>query len=147
MPKYELTGTVRLLHDTQTFASGFAKREFVVETDGKYPQLIKLECVKDNVAKLDKLRVNDVVNVSFDIRGSEYKDRHYVNLVAWKVEATGQTAQPDENSQRNPMGGVDRTANEARKQPAGQQRDNSATDGPDDSDDIPFNRKPAPFQP
>lgn len=30
---------------------------------------------------------------------------------------------------------------------APQQRDNSASDGPDDSDDIPFLRNPAPFQP
>lgn len=131
MPKYELTGAVRLLHDTQTFASGFAKREFVVETGDKYPQLIKLECVKDGVKHLDAIRVDDVVNVSFDIRGSEYKERHYVNLVAWKVEATGEKAQPTE---RNPMGGVDRTAQEARK-PAQSQ----ASQADDDSDDsIPF---------
>ncbi len=133
MPKYELAGTVRLLHDPQTFASGFTKREFVVETDGKYPQLIKLECVKDRVADLDKLRLGDVVNVSFDIRGSEYKERHYVNLVAWKVEATGESEPPDQHSRRNPMGGVDRTAQEARKQPSG-------TTQPDDEEDqeIPF---------
>ena len=43
---------------------------------------------------------------------------------------------------RNPMGGVDRTASEAMVK-----RDNGAADGPDDADDIPFNRKPAPFQP
>jgi len=65
MSKYELTGAVRLINDTQTFSSGFAKREFVVETeDGKYPQLIKLECVKDRVKHLDGVRVNDVVNVN-----------------------------------------------------------------------------------
>jgi len=39
---------------------------------------------------------------------------------------------------RNQYGGTDRTAQEARKQSAGQERDNSAADGPDDSDDIPF---------
>jgi hypothetical protein len=95
--KYELTGAVRLIHDTQTFASGFTKREFVVETeDGKYPQLIKLELVKDSVKHLDGIRVNDVVNVSFNIRGSEYNGKHYVNLVAWKLTSTGETAQPSQ---------------------------------------------------
>jgi len=133
MPKYELTGAVRILHDPQTFASGFTKREFVVETGGKYPQLIKLECVKDRVADLDKVRVNDVVNVSFDIRGSEYKERHYVNLVAWKVEATGETVQPDQHSKRNPMGGTDRTAQEAMGQAGTTQEDDEDSLG-----DIPF---------
>jgi hypothetical protein len=97
--KYELTGAVRLIHDTQTFASGFTKREFVVETeDGKYPQLIKLELVKDSVKHLDGIKVNDVVNVSFNIRGSEYNGKHYVNLVAWKLTATGETAQPSQST-------------------------------------------------
>jgi hypothetical protein len=150
MPKYELTGAVRLITDTQTFASGFTKREFVVETeDGKYPQLIKLEVVKDNVAKLDKVSINDVVNVSFDIRGSEYKERHYVNLVAWKVTATGETAQPTATGP-----GRDVPASEAMRKPASQHQaakqdgyapDNSAND--EVGDEIPFSRKPAPFQP
>ena len=142
MAKYELTGAVRLIHPTQTFSSGFAKREFVVETDGKFPQLIKLEVVKDKTTELDKLRINDVVNVSFDIRGSEYKERHYVNLVAWKVETTGETnGDTDQHSRRNPMGGTDRTAQEALGK-----RDNSAVE-PDDFEEIPFARKPAIFQP
>lgn len=91
MPKYEMTGAVRAILDLQTFASGFSKREFVIETRDKYPQMIKLECVKDKTQELEKIQVGDVVDVSFDIRGSEYKDRFYVNLVAWKIEATGET--------------------------------------------------------
>jgi len=150
MSKYELTGAVRLIHDPQTFASGFTKREFVVETeDGKYPQLIKLECVKDGVKHLDSIRVNDVVEVCFDIRGSEFKERHYVNLVAWKVTATGETAQPTATGP-----GRDVPASEAMRKPAGQHQaakqdgyapDNSAND--EVEDDVPFARKPAPFQP
>lgn len=95
MPKYQATGAIRHIHDTQTFASGFAKREFVIETgEDKYPQLIKFELVKDKCSHLDKLVLGDVVEVSFDIRGSEYKERFYVNLVAWKVEATGERSEP-----------------------------------------------------
>jgi hypothetical protein len=128
--KYELTGAVRLIHDTQTFASGFTKREFVVETeDGKYPQLIKLELVKDSVKHLDGIRVNDVVNVSFNIRGSEYNGKHYVNLVAWKLTSTGETAQPSQLT--GP--GRDVPASEAVRKSA------QATQ-PDDEevDDVPF---------
>jgi hypothetical protein len=49
-------------------------------------------------------------------------------------------SQPDQHSRRNPMGGVDRTASEAMGK-----RDNGAND--EVEDDVPFNRKPAPFQP
>ena len=86
--KFELEGTLKHLFDTQTFASGFSKREFVVEVpDGKFPQLIKFECVKDKIAMLDGLKPGDEVQVAFDIRGSEYKERFYVNLTAWILRA------------------------------------------------------------
>ena len=40
---YQLNGTIKLIYDTQTFPSGFSKREFVVTTDDKFPQDIKLD--------------------------------------------------------------------------------------------------------
>lgn len=87
---FELEGTVKLISEIQTFASGFSKREFVVEVeDGKYPQEIKFECVKDKTALTDGLSEGDAVKVTFDIRGNEYNGRHYVNLNAWKLEKVG----------------------------------------------------------
>lgn len=87
MPSYDLTGTVKLVMDQQTFNSGFTKREFVVTTDDdRYPQDIKLECVKDKVSLLDNVQAGQRVNVTFDLRGNEYNDRFYVNLTAWKLE-------------------------------------------------------------
>ena len=83
---FEIEGTVKVLLDLQKFDSGFTKREFVVEVeDGKFPQMIKFECIKDKTSLLDKLSVGDSVKVHFDIRGNEYKGRYYVNLNAWKI--------------------------------------------------------------
>jgi hypothetical protein len=43
---FELEGTVKVINEIQTFASGFSKREFVVEVeDGKFPQSINFYCV------------------------------------------------------------------------------------------------------
>jgi len=82
------------MFETQTFASGFAKREFVIETnEGKYPQMLKFECVKDKCALLDRFQVGQSVVINFDVRGSEYKERFYVNLLAWKIEAGGNPPQ------------------------------------------------------
>ena len=45
---YELQGTIKVIMDPQTFPSGFSKREFVVTVpDGRFPQDIKLTCVKE----------------------------------------------------------------------------------------------------
>ncbi|WPJ98022.1 DUF3127 domain-containing protein [Coraliomargarita algicola] len=87
---YELTGTVKEIFDEKTFGSGFNVREFVVTTDAdKYPQDICLQCVKEKVEMVNKLNKGEKVKVSFDLRGREYQGRYFVNLNAWKVEATG----------------------------------------------------------
>ena len=93
MPTYDLEGTVKVIMDPQTFASGFSKREFVVTTeDGKFPQDIKLECLKEKAELLNDLQEGDAVKVTFDLRGNEYKDRYFVNLTAWRVEKQGAAA-------------------------------------------------------
>lgn len=85
---YDLTGTVKLIQDEQTFGSGFKKREMVVTVeDGKYPQEINLEFVQDKVSLLDALQVGQKVTVTFDIRGREYNGRYFNNLQGWKIEA------------------------------------------------------------
>ena len=90
---YELVGKIKLINETQSFPSGFMKREFVVTTaHDKYPQDIKFEIVKDKCGLLDQFEPEQEVQVSFDIRGNEYNGRYYVNLSCWKIQATGDGA-------------------------------------------------------
>ncbi len=122
---YEASGTLKLILDTQTFASGFSKREFVITTDhDKYPQELKFEVVKDRCALLDDFKVGQAVRLNFDIRGNEYNGKYYVNLSCWKIQAAdgGESAAP------------------ARQQGGGS-AEPSASDLRNDSDfddDIPF---------
>ena len=92
---YELTGTIKVIMDTQTFDSGFSKREFVVTTaDSKYPQDIKFEMIKDKGAVLDAFGEGQEVKVTFDVSGNEYNGKFYVNLQAWRIEAEGEIPAP-----------------------------------------------------
>ena len=84
---YETTGEIKLINDIQTFSSGFEKREFVITTDEKYAQDIKLELIKDDVVKTDQFKVGQTVKVSWNLRGNEYNSKYYVNLQAWRIEA------------------------------------------------------------
>ena len=106
---YEANGKIKLISDTQNFPSGFSKREFVVTTgDGKYPQDLKFEMVKDKCATLDNYKEGSDVKVSFDIRGNEYNGKYYVNLSCWKLEGGsgggggGDGSRSDEYSQESP---------------------------------------------
>ena len=104
MNNYEMTGKVTKLSDPQTFSSGFTKREFIVQTDDKFPQSIKFECVKERLTLLDKVREGDVVTVSFRIRGSEYNSKFFVNLqaIGITVSAPGGGAGPEESERLPP---------------------------------------------
>ncbi|WP_221030714.1 DUF3127 domain-containing protein [Actomonas aquatica] len=95
---FEISGTIKKIFDEQTFGSGFNKREFVLTVpDGRFPQDIKFETVKDKTNLLDPLKVGDEIKVSFDIRGREWKENYYVNLNAWKIESGGASASgPDD---------------------------------------------------
>ena len=134
---FELEGTVKVIDEIQTFASGFSKREFVVEVeDGKYPQSIKFECVKDKTSLTDGLQIGDSVKVSFDIRGNEYNGRYYVNLNAWKVEKAGGAGGAGAPAQGGDQGFGDQGAppSNLNEPPGGYGRDS----GRPDDDDIPF---------
>jgi len=82
----EITGTIKEIFDTQTFTSGFSKREFVITTQEQYPQQVKFEMTKDRADIIESLSIDDFVKVSFNIRGNEYQGKYYVSLQGWKVE-------------------------------------------------------------
>jgi single-strand DNA-binding protein len=96
-----IKGTLEAIFEVQIFASGFQKREFLIKTEEQYPQVIKLELTKDKCSILDAFKQGQQVSVDFNLRGSEYNGKHYVNLTAWRVSA-------------NSEDGVANTATEAR---------------------------------
>jgi hypothetical protein len=99
---YEAAGKLKWIGTTQSFASGFTKREFVVTTaHDKYPQDLKFEVVKDKCSLLDTFEIEQEVQVSFDIRGNEYNGKYYVNLACWKLQAAGGAQQPAPRAKAN----------------------------------------------
>ena len=93
-----ITGRIKLIKEEQSFPSGFTKREFVVTTEDQYPQDLALEFVKDKCAVLDKYKEGDRVNVQYNLRGSEYNGRYFVNLQAWKIDKAEGESQPTQGN-------------------------------------------------
>ena len=102
---YELTGKIKSIAALQTFASGFTKREFIVEEMAeKYPQQVRFEFVKDKCSILDKYSPGDEVEVSFNIRGNEHKGTVYNSLQAWQIRLSGtERRSPNQNGARPPQ--------------------------------------------
>ncbi len=84
---FEIEGKVYKIGDVQTLKNDFTKRDFVVETEETYPQKVNFELVKDKTAIADRFSIGQKVKVSFNIRGSEWNGRFFVNLSAWKIDA------------------------------------------------------------
>jgi hypothetical protein len=60
--KNTLTGRAIVIGDTETFASGFYKRQLVIETDGKYPQTVPITFAKESADKMaEKVSLGDPV--------------------------------------------------------------------------------------
>ncbi len=127
---YETNGTIKLISDTQTFPSGFSKREFVVTTKhDKYPQDLKFEVVKDKCSLLDNFADGQEVQVNFDIRGNEYNGKYYVNLSCWKLQPADGGASPAPAAAEQAS---------AKSEPSGEPDPSDLRSDDDFDDDIPF---------
>ncbi|MFP4283416.1 MAG: DUF3127 domain-containing protein [Opitutales bacterium] len=116
---YTLSGAIKKIFPTQTFPSGFSKREVVITTaEDRFPQDIKLDCLKEKESILEGFKEGDEVTVHFDIRGREYNGRYFVDLNAWKMDRGAPAA-----------GGGD--------QPPPYEPDEAVADN-DPGDDVPF---------
>ena len=89
----EIQGRIKLIRDTNAVSDKFKKREFVVTTDGEYPEHIQMEFIQDKCDLLDAYNVNQAVTVGINIKGREWtKDgvtRYFNTIQAWKISAVG----------------------------------------------------------
>ncbi|MGI9525852.1 MAG: DUF3127 domain-containing protein [Weeksellaceae bacterium] len=131
----EIIGKVTKIFDTQTFQSGFKKREMVVTTDEQYPQPIAIEFLQEKTEIPDSLNIGDQVKVSINLRGREWTNpegvvKYFNSIVGWRVEKINvENIQPG-------SGSVDSGASGAESFSSSQVNDLSASE--DDVDDLPF---------
>lgn len=94
--RYELSGTLAVIKDTQEVSDRFKKREFVVkaEEESPFPQLIPLQFTQDRCSNLDSFKTGDQVKVEFYIKGREWTSpqgevKHFLSLDAWSIDQVG----------------------------------------------------------
>ena len=109
----ELQGTIKKIGETQTFASGFQKRELVILTEEQYPQPILIEFLSDKIDLLQNVKEGESVKIGINIRGREWTNpqgevKYFNSITGWRLEKvsgedpqgnfTGkQTEKPDGN--------------------------------------------------
>jgi hypothetical protein len=111
----ELQGTVKKLGETQTFASGFQKRELVLETDEQYKQYLSVDFLQDKIDLLNNVSVGDSVKIGINLNGRLWtnpqgEEKCFNSITAWRLEkVNGDTQQgnftekPKEKEAENPF--------------------------------------------
>lgn len=87
----EVIGKIKLIRDTQVVSDKFQKREFVVETNDQYPQLLQLELQGQNCDSIDAYKVGQEVSCGLNIRGRMWtnpqgEEKYFNTLVCWKIQ-------------------------------------------------------------
>lgn len=88
----EVVGKVHHLGDEIQVTSSYTKRELVVKTDEQYPQLILIEFGQGKCNDyLDKLKANEEVKVSINLRGREWvnpqgETKYFNSIQGWRIE-------------------------------------------------------------
>jgi single-strand DNA-binding protein len=92
---FEIEGVLVKKYDIENKTSSFQTREFVITTEGTYPQFVKFQLTQDKCQIVDSCNEGERIKVFFDLRGREWQGKYFTNLNAWKVEnsKTGESGQ------------------------------------------------------
>lgn len=87
---FEIEGTLHKKYEVESKSNSFQTREFVLVTEGQYPQYVKFQLTQDKCGTIDRFNEGDRIKVSFDLRGREWQGKFFTNLNAWRIDAGGQ---------------------------------------------------------
>lgn len=80
----EVTGKIISIGETQKVGQKqFPIREFVLETEEKYPQKLPIRVAGDKVTKLNEYSVGQKLTVKINLKGREWNGKYFVNIEAW----------------------------------------------------------------
>ena len=91
MSELKLQGKIVKIFPTVEVTQSFKKREFVIATEEKYPQVVKFELTQNKCEDLDNYKVGQLVDVFFNVRGREHtppgKDhvQYFTTLQVWRI--------------------------------------------------------------
>ena len=92
MNNLSVEGKLKRVHDEQIISDRFKKREFVIETEEQYPQVLMFQLVQDKTNLIDTFNMGDKIEVFFNLRGREWqKDpsaevKVFNTLDAWRIQ-------------------------------------------------------------
>jgi len=81
-----IKGKILIIADEVQVSDKFKKREFIIQTDEKYPKKICFQLINDRVDLIDPYMEGETVLVEYNPESKESNNRWFTNLTAWKIE-------------------------------------------------------------
>jgi len=139
----KIIGSIHHIGTTQRVSDKFQKREFVIKTDDKFPQLISMQLTNDKCDLIENLNHGDVIECCYNLRGREWVSpqsgeiKWFTTIECWSVQFANATAKQNfmERTQSEMNTKQSTPVNEPQPQPQPQQK--TILDGAED-DDLPF---------
>jgi len=79
----ELKGKIKSIQDLSN--DKIQKKQLVITIDGKYPNDVAIDFLKDKVALLDSASIGQMATVKINIQSREYQGKWYTNINGWAV--------------------------------------------------------------
>lgn len=94
----KVKGKVHAIGQTREVSAKFKTREIVLMTEDKFPQLVPFQLSQDKCDLGDNIKVGDIVEVSFNLRGREWKSpqgeiKYFLTLDIWTMVLSTETPQ------------------------------------------------------
>lgn len=80
------------------------KQTFVIKTEGQYPSDVAFEAWGNTLQYVEKLKVGDTVEVSYDVQSREHNGRWFTTAKAYKIMAVGGGAASGEPTSKSTFG-------------------------------------------
>ena len=78
-------GKIKSVGNTENKSAKFSVRTFVLELEGKYPELVEFQLINNNTLLIDPFSEGDEIEVEFNLKGREYNGRVYNSLQVWQL--------------------------------------------------------------
>jgi hypothetical protein len=82
-----IKGTIHLKYEAKKVTEKLTVRDFVIKVGNEtYPQFVIIQLINDNVSLLDQFQVNEMVGITYLLRGREYNGKYYNTVQAVRIE-------------------------------------------------------------
>jgi hypothetical protein len=135
-PIIKISGQIIHIGQLEVMSEKFKKREFVIQTEGKFPQEIQVQVTQDRCDILNNLKHGDIIDASINIRGRSWTSKEGVkrwfnSIEAWSINYGNSSGTSFEQKTFQQM------EQKAPEQPA-QPEKKSLSSFIDEADDLPF---------